>query len=662
MYRLSPHLILGLFVFVAVSAETAAAANSKKLQVKDPAALFTAVSSNGTTVSCLNRGGSVSSGISSIRGSGRKQRSYFTPAAGALDALAKKMRKARKKPEKLAALQAQYDAIAAQVRAGDAACIFASGEVPPPGMLPPAESLAPLSRPATYADIAYLLDRAGYGLDGGSQSIIDTGLQQGIAAGINEFMRYKDEYSGFTDFTNDRLDEKRGVTNLQNNLTFRGQRQAWLARAFDTYNPFIYRLHECYHGIWTTGVNVLSERSSKTPIWQSYAELLFMAAQNNDRIPDTVLRIGRHPMMLFYLSNNNNRRGSPNENYARELQELFTLGTHLISPGHPSNGMANYLEYRENEFGERVQAQGDIRRIARRLTGHRAIEDTNENGVKEWKWAYLEADHEAGPEVIYEGTPWAFSAESDEDVVRGIFSKHPAAANHLALQLLKCFLTEKPSENLVASLGAELKRNDWRVWPTLSTLFQSEAFYSDAHRGTLTLSPYTLVVKQVRVLGVRPLGRWDSANPNNEYGVNVADLESRLSNNIGFRLNQPETVFWYFSDKFISPGTLLNVSNTLDRVSSGYGTEQQRIGWTIRSVFPHEGLNSELAVRSVAPKLNIYVTDDQLSTLRFYLDNSANSNGSYTARPFETLSEASRDSKIRTLTTLLSMFPVNLVR
>ena len=628
----------------------AASPPGKKVKVSDPSTVFP-VSSDGGTATCMRVGPETLLSGNAVT---KKKKVYFYSYQSALDALDKKLRKA-KKPKKIAKAQEAYNSMLAVKTQNDSICQSI--------LVPVDASLKPLSRIPSSAEVRYLLDKAAYGVDPVTAGLVNSGSDS--TAIVNALLTLRGEEDGALAQAADRLDEKRGIANVQSSLTFRGQRQAWFQRAIDSNNPFYYRLHECYAGIWTSGVNVLTQNSNKTPIWQEYSNMLFDAGVADTDLPELVLAISRHPMMLFYLNNGDNIKGSPNENFARELMELFTIGTNRLKE---EDGFAvldssqpNYVEFRTLPDGTPDQASGDVRTVARRLTGFRLTELNDVSGTKQWRGVYSGADHEPGPEMMFSGTPYAFSADSDEDVVRGIFEKHPAAAPYLAHQLIKCFGTERPSLALVNNVGKELKRNGWRVIPTLKTYLASEAFYEERYKKTLTLSPLTLAIKFVRSLVLAPRGRWDAANPNNEFGVNVVSIVDRLYQRLGFSINEPDSVFWYSTEAFVAPGAELNMANLFDSVITD-STSQQRISWAIFDVFPVTTLQGGPAVQLVADRLGISITFDQLGAFAYYLDNDLNSNGSVTNRPFQGRSSASQISKIKTLVTLLSMLPSNAVK
>ena len=187
--------------------------------------------------------------------------------------------------------------------------------------------------------------------------------------------------------------------------------------------------------------------------------------------------IGKRPAMLRYLDNDTNRAGEINENYAREVLELFSLG--IDGP----DGTPNYT-------------QSDVREAARALTGW----VVNEGRVR---GEFQAARHDAGPKTVL-GKTGAWDAD---DVVDLVFAERGEAAAHfLAGKLYAWFVHPVPNPAVVAALADVLRANGFDVGVALRSLLASAHFYSDAVVGARLKSPMELLVGLVRELGVSPSG------------------------------------------------------------------------------------------------------------------------------------------------------------
>ncbi len=170
----------------------------------------------------------------------------------------------------------------------------------------------------------------------------------------------------------------------------------------------------------------------------------------------------REPALLLYLDAQANRKGHPNENLARELMELFTLG------------IGNYSE-------------ADVKESARALTGW-TVEDE--------QFAENTARHDGGAKTILGKTgQWTGS-----DLVQ-ILLQHPATARRLATRLCRLFFgeTSVPSD-AVNQLAAGLREHDLDIDWAVGMILRSQAFFADANLGTRVVSPVEFVAGSARAL------------------------------------------------------------------------------------------------------------------------------------------------------------------
>ncbi len=152
--------------------------------------------------------------------------------------------------------------------------------------------------------------------------------------------------------------------------------------------------------------------------------------------------ISRDAAMMVWLDSNSNVKGKPNENYARELMELFSLGV-----GH----------YTEK----------DIREAARAFTGWRT------DGVG---FAFDARLHDSGPKTVLGQT----GAWDGGDVVR-IVLEQPAAARFLVRKLYRFLVSEKavPPDSLLEPLCESFRKSDYDIAELVRTILSSRHFYSD---------------------------------------------------------------------------------------------------------------------------------------------------------------------------------------
>lgn len=174
-----------------------------------------------------------------------------------------------------------------------------------------------------------------------------------------------------------------------------------------------------------------------------------------------VADVGLDPAMLLYLNGIQNRAGAPNENYARELMELFTMG-----PEAP-DGSPNYT-------------QQDVVEVARALTGY----GVDFYGTLEA--AFIPPWHDPGDKTILGRTgPWGYA-----DVVDILFEERSAEiARFVCRKLYRDFVYDVPNEEVVASMATLFQAEGFQIAPVVRALLTSEHFFATGTMGAHVKSP-----------------------------------------------------------------------------------------------------------------------------------------------------------------------------
>ena len=232
----------------------------------------------------------------------------------------------------------------------------------------------------------------------------------------------------------------------------------WLNRMAGGPHPLQERLVLFWHGHFTSSYR--DDRQGSWRLWNQN-ELLRRHAAGNFR--ELVAAVSRDPAMLSYLNNNRNVKARPNENYARELMELFTLG------------IGNYTE-------------DDVKQVARAFTGW------GHDGVR---YVFTRRQHDDGEKVVF-GRRGAFGG----DEVVALLMDHPACAPYVAGKVWDYFAGGDLGEDVRAELGQTLRRNGYELRPLLRVILRSKAFYAPERIGGRIKSPVNLLVGTCRLLGV----------------------------------------------------------------------------------------------------------------------------------------------------------------
>ena len=237
---------------------------------------------------------------------------------------------------------------------------------------------------------------------------------------------------------------------------------------------FIERMTYFLHNHLVTGYSVYGAAYHA----YTYYKLLRTHALGNFK--DLVHKIGMDPAMLYYLDNNSNvptsdENGNPagsNENYARELLELFTMGQY-----YDFNGSLNYTE-------------GDIKQIARVLTGWFVDETrlrTETSGER----------HDAGNKTIWGET---FTGSGDPQVeydklIDLLFEKRSRQiAHYLCKKMYVFFIDPVPDEAFINELAIVFESNDFELKPVLHTLLTSQRFFDAQCFGCRIKSPIDFLI------------------------------------------------------------------------------------------------------------------------------------------------------------------------
>jgi uncharacterized protein (DUF1800 family) len=234
----------------------------------------------------------------------------------------------------------------------------------------------------------------------------------------------------------------------------------WLNRMIATPAPLQEKMTLFWHGHFTTA----ALQKGVTPTEVLAQNALFRSYALGD-VRELTQRVALDPAMLRYLDNLHNEAAHPNENFARELMELYTLG------------IGNYSE-------------SDVREAARAWTGVRIRRATGE--------VFLNPRlHDDGPKNFL-GRSGNFSGP---DIVDAIFEQ-PAAARFFAARFLAFFVYADPEPELIESVAGLLRAHDFNLAPVLSTVLSSNVFYSDRAYRALVKSPVEFVVGSYRLFGV----------------------------------------------------------------------------------------------------------------------------------------------------------------
>jgi uncharacterized protein (DUF1800 family) len=260
-------------------------------------------------------------------------------------------------------------------------------------------------------------------------------------------------------------------------------RRWWLERMMHGPAPLLEKMTLFWHGHFATSIEKV-----KDAYWM-WLQNDTLRRNAFGSFADLTKKISRDPAMMIYLDLQQSRQEHPNENWARELMELFTVG------------IGNYSEQ-------------DIREAARAFTGYRLDPTT-----QQFRFAPFQQDR--GNKTLMGRS----GALSGDDVIDTLI-KNPACARFIGRKLIRFFVEDEPAAEMVEAVANRLHAHNFEMRPVLRELFGSAEFYSDRVMRAQIKSPTQFVVQTSKLLdaplpaakvaqnGMRQMGQVLFAPPN----------------------------------------------------------------------------------------------------------------------------------------------------
>lgn len=231
----------------------------------------------------------------------------------------------------------------------------------------------------------------------------------------------------------------------------------WLGEMLVTPSPLTERMTLFWHN------HFVSSQDKVRPAKLMLQQNLTLREHATGNFGKLLTAASKDPAMLIYLDGRNSRKAQPNENFAREVMELFTLG--------------------EGHYSER-----DIKEAARAFTGW---DIDGENA----KFFFRANQHDTGVKEIF-GKRGNFNGD---DVLRLLLERRETA-EFISTKLWREFVSAQADKSGVQQVAGVLRDAGYEIKPALRTLFLSDAFWAQDNRGALVKSPVDLVVGSLRSL------------------------------------------------------------------------------------------------------------------------------------------------------------------
>lgn len=312
-------------------------------------------------------------------------------------------------------------------------------------------------------------------------------------------------------------------------------REWWFREMMTTPSPLTEKMTLFWHNHFATS----QQKVKFTPLLYQQNVLLRRNALGNF---GTLLReIAHDPAMLIYLDGANSRKEQPNENFAREVMELFTLG--------------------EGHYSEK-----DIKEAARAFTGWSVDRESG-------KFMFRRGIHDYGVKTVFNKTG---NFEGNE-IIDLLLAK-PETAEFITRKLSTEFVSPNPDETEVKRVAAIFKDSGYNIAKLMRTLLTSDAFYAPANRAALIKSPVEFVVGTLKTFEIQ------TPNLNLRTFVIASAL---LGQNV---FTPPNVKGWPGGEVWINSATLLGRKQLLDRLFSN----EDRMEVVMRNI-------DEMAMRNGEP-------------------------------------------------------------
>ena len=245
-----------------------------------------------------------------------------------------------------------------------------------------------------------------------------------------------------------------------------------------------HRLHEVLVDFWFNHFNVF-EHKGLDKLWVGAFEEEAIRPHTLGRFSDLLLATAKHPAMLVYLDNWQNvaptasvggKAKGINENYAREVMELHTLG---VDGGY---------------------TQKDVTSLAHILTGWTV--GVAEGGLR-GGFRFVQRLHDTAPQVLL-GTRFANVSYADGEAALLMLAHHPATAHHISFKLAQYFVADEPPSELVNTMAETFRNTNGDIKAVLKAMFLSKEFRDPGNFGRKFKTPYQYVVSVARATGLDP--------------------------------------------------------------------------------------------------------------------------------------------------------------
>ena len=374
--------------------------------------------------------------------------------------------------------------------------------------------------------INHLLRRTGFGV---TRAEYDRYQSMGLQATLDELLNY------------DRIDDSEAVAAMQKageGIGLLPTVTSWLTRMAMTKRPLQEKMTLFWHGLLTSQLSVVVDREAMEAQVDLYRQHAL------DTFPAILKAVWRDRAMMTYLNIEGSERNAPNENYARELMELFALGV--------------------GNFSEK-----DVREAARAFTGWHV---PRERGGREGKYflktpVFRPQAYDRGMKTVL-GKSGNFGPDEIVDVVVA----QPASAQYIVRRLFTFFVYPNPTDADLAPFIDTYTKSDRSIRATVEAMLRSDVFYSPKAYRALVKSPVEYTVGAIKAVnGQRQLGGTDGNQP--RLGGVIGQMGQTI-------YEPPDVAGWPGNTSWLNASTMFARINFLNTVTGGAPNQRNRSATT----------------------------------------------------------------------------------
>ena len=283
----------------------------------------------------------------------------------------------------------------------------------------------------------------------------------------------------------------------------------WYREMLTTPSPLTEKMTLFWHNHFTS-----SQQKVRSPVLL-YRQNVLLRRHALGNFGELLHAIAKDPAMLVYLDNVSNRKRQPNENFAREVMELFTLG--------------------EGYYGE-----NDVKESARAYTGWSIDRDTGD-------FRFYRFAHDDGAKTVL-----GKSGRFDGDDVLDILLAQRRTAEFIAAKLWREFISPTPPEKEIQRIAAVFRDSGYDIKAAMRAVLTHDALYARENRGSLVKSPVEFLVGTARTFAIPAPEPWPLALAGRQLGQDI--------------FGPPNVKGWPGGEHWINSQTLLARKQIVERL------------------------------------------------------------------------------------------------